>query len=707
MKPARRIGKMKLLLSAAAAVVLAAGALVAWKLIADANNRPEYPDAPFERVGPDFPHIIPLCANISFDEAENVGRFLTDDGAVRNASPEEREAVKDVTDPVYLDSGKPNYLRGAELARAILRTNPNSVPALYALAEARHHEDANLPRALFEIRQARHILEDRGRANPRDADSREWYLRVLQEEYQILNEMDRREEQLRVVELMEQVYRPLPWLKVFPLIKLKRLDEAEANLQLVEQTGQWGNAVRNWRPMLPEARRDRDGCYQLGKDTAEKSPYNTVEWYNFGLSCLNDFRLDEAEAAFDHAAHLSEVNFDGSPWMRLAVFYLQEGRTKDAWEAFQKGRLQRGERKPDTLQQDQTFTDRSLALMMLAVGRSEDAERFARRAYELPGRTGDTTDDQRSQTTLSGLVLYMALESRIEELQEADAARTGMAALSPADKTDIANRETELWTLRRHMIDLLSDETFLNELLRPYLPGQDDKEAWVTPTIIRILPPGVAVEAIRQARQSESNPNAASYFDALEAEADLIRGQPEEAHRLALQALASLPSVQERTLRARASAIAAEAARQLGHADECRQLTGAALQDFPEVFRLLHLSIPVRIEQDGSAQAARLADALLRSPRFREDPAGLRIVLAGGGGQLHFALYGADQSVQSEGAVPLGSDLAAALQRFHALMMSPVLDLTDADVNTLAAPPKRDSAATGGVLKQPHGEPGA
>ena len=685
-------------------VALAVGVVVAVRLIPSDTTRAEYPDAPFERVGSDFPRIIPVRAAPDWLESAAIDQFLTEDGAIRNASPEERAAVRDVTPPVSLFGGeKPNYLRGGEEARKVLRDHPDSVPALFALARARHFGEVNLPRALFEVRHARHLLEERGRANPRDADSREWYLRVLEEEYDILNSLDRREEQLRVVELLEQVYQPLPWLKVFPLIKLKRLDEAEKAIEVVEQGRDWPLMALNSRPMLAEARRDRHGCYTSGKTMAEQEEFSAVLWYNHGLGCLNDFRFDEAEQAFDHAAHLPEVDFEGSTYMRLAVFYLQEGRTTEAWEAFQKGQQQRGERaalKPDTLEQDRTFTDRSLALMMLAVGRGEDAERFARAAYERPGRTGTTTDDQRTHTVLSGLVLWMALETRIEELHEADAARTGADSLAPDSKVQVVELEAEVWTLRRHLLDILSDETFLDELIRPYLPGQDDKESWVTPTIIRILPPGVAVEAIRRARQSETHPDAAAYFDALEAEVALIRGQPEEAHRLARQALAKLPAVAERSLRARAAAVGAEAARQLGQADECRELTGAALRDFPEVFRLLHLSIPVRIEDDGSPAARRLAEQLLRSPRFRQDSAGFRIVLGSEGGQLTFALYGPDQAALFQDGVPLdgGDPATAALQRFHVRMMSPVLDLSETDVNTLAGPPmRRNDKGTGGV----------
>src|SRR5262249_60151089 len=120
------------------------------------------------------------------------------------------------------------FVKGRDLARKVLRSDPESVPARYALAIALYEGQGqgSLPRALHEIRKARKILERRGRANPADADAREWYLRVLAKEYYILRDLDRPEEQLRLVEGVERIYAPLPWLKVWPLFKLKRLGEA-------------------------------------------------------------------------------------------------------------------------------------------------------------------------------------------------------------------------------------------------------------------------------------------------------------------------------------------------------------------------------------------------------------------------------------------------------------------------------------------------
>jgi tetratricopeptide (TPR) repeat protein len=662
------------------------------------RDQPEYAAVPFNRVSADFPRIIPVKERESTKEITAIRKFLTETGAIRHATPEEQAALKEVDEK--------NYVKAGELAQTILQSHPDSVPARLVTAQVHHYAESNLPRALFEIRAARHVLE-KGQLDREDPDGQEWYLRVLEEEYYILASMDRREEQLQVIDLLEQVYQPLPWLRVFPLIKLGRLDEARAVLRHMEEDGNWPRHSLNSRCMVEEQARNRTGCCEAARDMVTKYKDSAVLWYNYGLSCLNDFRLPEAEKAFVKSATGVRCDFYGSPYLRLGMFYLQQGRIPEAWHAIKQGQAQRWSRQPYTLEQDQSFADRSIALMLLALGRGEDAERFARRAYERPGRTGFTTDDERTELLLNGLVFWQVLQTRMEEMREADSQQSLVDRLKP--NTRLESMELEAWTLKRHLLTLLSDEKFLQELLRPYMPGQDDKEAWFTPTILQLLPPGVAVEALRQAREAEDlakYPAAAAYFDALAAELALSRGEPREALQLARQALDSLPAQGERLLRARVAAVGAEAAHQLGLGEESLTLADQALRDFPQVFRILKIAIPVHVEDDGSPLARELTRCLFLSPCFREDPAGFAITVQSTSDGLTFSLTRQGGANHFEASVPLGDSdsqvVASAVRRFHERLMSPLLDLTEVDVNALdiSASDKKANAANDGLLNK-------
>jgi hypothetical protein len=61
----------------------------------------------------------------------------------------------------------------------------------------------------------------------------------------------------------------------------------------------------------------------------------------------------------------------------------------------------------------------------------------------------------------------------------------------------------------------------------------------------------------------------------------------------------------------------------------------------------------VRVEHDGSEVARLLARRLVRSPRFRADPAGFRVVLRARKGELHFQMFRLNNVRHVEGAVPL------------------------------------------------------
>jgi tetratricopeptide (TPR) repeat protein len=675
-----------------AALVIGAGALVA--VLRAGPAEPEYPDAPFRPVPQDFPRVIPVKEQSTFQEQQAVYRFLVQDGAIRLATAEERDAVKAVYER--------KYVRGRELAEKALKADPTSVPALYALAQAQFLGEGNLPQGLFQIRKVRRILEKHGRANP-EADSREWYLRVLYAEYLILQAMDRPEEQLRVVAVLEQIYEPLPWLKVWPLFKVRRLEEARRALATAEQTGRWRLHSLNSRCALEEQSGRRQPTYEAGQAMVKAIPYSPVLWSNFGLACRYTFRLDEAESAYLRSVSNGRPDFHGTAYRPLALLYLQQGRVTEALSALKKGQAQRATRAPHTLQQDQTKMDQAVGLLLLVLGKSEDAERFVRRSHEQPDRTGSTTDDETDVALVNGLAMWTVLESRLEQLAEEDAGRSGAAVLPDLSRRALA---VQSWTLKRGLLKILHDPERLRAL-RPYMPGTPDLESWLSGGLVRLLPPGVATEAVRQARAAEDHPDAIPYFDALDAEVALLRGDAEEALAFARRALEKLPPDGEKLLRARVSAVGGEAALRLGKTEDGLMLLHQALRDFPEAFRLLKLSIPARVEDDGSPAARLLARRLLSSPRFVQNRSGFRLVVRSAGGRLTVEMFRMAGERHCEISVPASGNedevAAVALRQLHERVMSPTLDLSQIDINSLDGSPSalRTRQEIDQLLQQP------
>jgi hypothetical protein len=347
----------------------------------------------------------------------------------------------------------------------------------------------------------------------------------------------------------------------------------------------------------------------------------------------------------------------------------------------------------------------AIAAFMLVLGNSTEAERRARAAREQPSRHGSSTDSEENSALANGVLHWNALQARLEEMKE-NGAGGWTSVLSDREKTKL---EIESWTTKRALIKLLGDEKFLNECLRPYLPDSPGTETWLMGTIVQILPPGVVVEAIRQARLSESHPAAVAYFDAVEAELELRRDHAARALELARQAMGKLPA-EEKLLRGRTAAGAAEAARRQGLVDDCRTEWAEALALFPAASRFLQLAIPVQIEDDGSHLAQLLKERLCRSPRFHADPAGLRVVLSSEGGRLSFALYrGAGQAHFTDSVPTDGAEdevLTRAVQQFHDKLMSPNFALTAVEINRLGstAAGAKASAEAAELLKRARGD---
>jgi tetratricopeptide (TPR) repeat protein len=482
-------------------------------------------------------------------------------------------------------------------------------------------------------------------------------------------------------------------------MKLKRYDEARRCIEATARTGRFKIKVLNDRHVLEAELGRRKAAFETGQAMTKAVPQSAVLWSNFGQSAFGAFRLEESERAFLASARLADLgklDFYGSPYRSLSRVYMQQGRMKDSWEALKKGKRQRDLRKPHTLELDQGRMDQASTLFLLALGRAEEALRFARRAHDRPDRTGHTSADETRDAIGNKLLLWTAIQSRLAQLSEME---TSSGLLPNVDRKAL---EFEAWTLQRQLLKLLSGLGEHNQF-RPYLTGNASLEPWTMGSLVQVLPAGVATVAIRQAREEDREyPEAAAYYDAFEAEAALARGLNGEAFDLAQNALKKLPVPGEKLLRARTAAVAAVAARQLGNTESSIKLLNQVLADFPQALRLVHASLPVRVQHDGSPLARLLAERLLRSPRFHPDAQGFPVMIANQSGHLVFEMSRLGQERHFQDRVPVKGEeeevVAAAVKAFYQKMMSPTLHLSEADINLL------DGPATGANAQQAIGK---
>jgi len=167
----------------------------------------------------------------------------------------------------------------------------------------------------------------------------------------------------------------------------------------------------------------------------------------------------------------------------------------------------------------------------------------------------------------------------------------------------------------------LSDEKRLVATLRLYVRGGiEPLPVWLVGDLVQVMGPGVISVALRRARKSEgARSPIQTYYDAVEAEVLLARGDEDLALAMAERAADALPKT-EVLLRARVLAVAAESARRLGkYTTEAARLEQVLRVD-GGVLRRLRLSIPAQFKAEGSALSKDASAAIERSPRFRDDP---------------------------------------------------------------------------------------
>ncbi len=593
------------------------------------------------------------------------------------------------------------FVRARELAQSVLDDDPESIPGLFAMASALHYGDGNLPQGTYLIRQARKLLEARAGKTPRDEINLYWYRRIIDEQISIAGDMDRREDQLRALKRRDEVFEPRPADHIWAMIKLERWMDARRQIRKAMNHSNLGQVFRamNGLCALEFEMRNREAGYLSCKAMADRFDNNEVAWSNTAESALTALRHEEAETHYLKATGLVNNSY-GSPWRSLAMIYLLEGRVTEALSALKRAQKQRQGRPSYTHQQDQASMDTAVGSLMIALGRGQDAERLGRRVFERPDRAGGTSASGEQIKMTGTLLFWNALRMRTAQLREADAAKPWYQRLRPS--TERRALELENWTVGRRAIAMLANEARLTELLRPHLLGIVNIEIWMIASSMELLGPGVAQAAIEEARKAEeSYPGTEGYFKALEAEVALHGGDEERALELAQEALDLLPRA-EVLLRARVAAIGGKAADEMGREKRRNTLWDHALEDFPAIFRLMDYSLPVTVKYQDNDLAEDIADALLRSPRFHSEDAGLTIKITTQEDGARLCLYRAMDALHGCTTVKAQEDdeddnalTVRASSQFHDYVMSPKLDLSQADVRSLDG-----SLATGRAREQ-------
>lgn len=585
-----------------------------------------------------------------------------------------------------------HFIRAREIAQAVLQTDPRSYVAEFVLGFVYHYGEGNAPRAVYHLNRAREQYERRFGVEPRPDAPWGWHASTLRELAFAYGDVDQFTLELAVLEAHNQRYQPpLIAEAAWPLMKLRRFDEARAAADMGEATGIpfQAEVAANARCAIEFEAGDETRSYAACRAALELGGHDpaiqsAVDFTNFSEASRSVFRLDESEEIALESTR-AQLSWYGNPYVELAELYLREGRIPESLDMLRQVHPYRLRRPPHVQDADRNEGRRALAEFFVVVGRGPDAVHITERALMAPDRFGHSSRNPAQDTAI------LALLDRAARRLSAHEARLAAAPLGFFDRmTSFFGRARfayDAWNAGRQAARAIADNDVLVGSFEIGRANAAIVPPWLIGDIIGVVGSGVAREAIDRARAHDPREGAPSYYDAFEAEAALVGGDLEHAVEVATRALGGLQRA-EALLRARTQLVLGEASRRLGRREDALAAYDEVFQVDPGLFVRLDLAVPVRIVGRGSVGEA-AASELAWSPRFERDDVGLRVEVTGDAQRGSACLIGASGSnlgctelsaEAEEGADVFARRLAAAFEREA---FSPRIDLSQTDATGL------------------------
>jgi tetratricopeptide (TPR) repeat protein len=589
-------------------------------------------------------------------------------------------------------NGERHFVDVRELANRALREDARSFRAHLLMGIAQHQGEGNLPKAIHHLERAETLFIERYGDHP-SVLTTPWkvFNRTMLELVYVHGEMDHHKEKIRYVDLLrERLNVDLSPLKAWPLLKLKRFEEARVLAREASERDDdpWLRAVGLTALCAIESEmRNRQAAYDACKAAAAPVMSNTfegaIELSNAAAAASEMFRFDEAERYYTEATRRL-IEGSVNPWGRLTRLYLRQGRFSEALSAWRQLTDYRKRRPAYLDQQDQSDADLIGVSVLMIAGRSKDALPITERTVNRPDRQG-TSSAQSEQNEAGASIM-----DRVVKLDYARQLEEEASASPFLDSLKLRARalklRAEAWVAGRRAAEVLADRERLVTSLRPECPGSIELPEWLDAEVIHVVGPGVALAAIEDGRMEETLPPELSelIFRSLEGEAELEAGDDAEALEHASWVVQSLPAT-EALLRARAAAVAARAAWNLKKVDRAMEMYSVVMASDPGAIRRMGFTLPVvLVAGNDRPEVLRAVELLKSSPLFEEEPWGFQLQVFGDGALL--ALQDGTEVLRLHiaGGKSKDDDAARRIARaVHRELLIPNVDITQADIRSL------------------------
>jgi tetratricopeptide (TPR) repeat protein len=586
------------------------------------------------------------------------------------------------------------YLSARTKAQAVLDKNPHSVVGHFVLGSVLREAEGSLPRAMAHLREAKRLYDLE--PGPRDKGQVRLGIDLLWGLQSTAKLMEQFDVALRYLDELDRNYAPkVPAMHAWPLMKLHRYEEARAFARQGLASTSPAQKLTAMNALCAIAGEDhqRQGHYDAclrALDAARargEGAELSVYAHNASISAMGLLRFDEAEKLALVGTHRLERS-PSNPWRTLALLYTGEGRADDTVAALREMERWCAAQPPQYRDQKNAETFAVIASVLLSAGDATLGLHFIDRALDRPDRRAVTSSNP--EQSLGGSALLRRALYRLAAEQDEERASARGPGARAAELASAVARRAQAWPDEERILAVLSDDERLVFTLRPYADGGlEPTPPWLAGDIVGVLGPGVAAVALARARAADADLAAmAPYFDAVEVEIALARGDHRRAADLAGTTLDRLPKA-EALLRARTAALGAEAAARSGQTAASLVLFERALTIDPGVVRRLGLAIPARVESAGGADAVRAAALLRRSPRLTHAASGFVVRVEGDAQSLRACLLSPSASVLGCGTVTATAaetvdDLAVRLaDEFHRAVFAMKFSLTPTDLRSL------------------------
>ncbi|MBQ8035949.1 MAG: tetratricopeptide repeat protein [Proteobacteria bacterium] len=611
-----------------------------------------------------------------------------------------------------------HYIAARNEAEKILKEDPDSLGALYALGYVFWLGEGNHLRAMQYFKKLLEEFEDKycdaQTGIPEGGELQSWHQRIMNDLADVYAELDDRGKEVAVYERLARLYHTrLAMSAVWGLMKLDRFEEAEEISREALNDSFWADTAHNNLTAIYDAMHEHTRAFEASQRSVEfTNEKSRVVLLNHARSLALFLRLDEAIEYYLKSQSAPEHDSVSSPLVDLAPVYLLNGEWQRAISALAKGR------KLPVKKNHEIYTEMANRLVtseiLYAMGFGERSWEFMKTVVDAPGRMSFNSILQ-EQMDLASLVMFYAITE--DAIRRADEALDAYLVTEPfwLFKSEVRRRVRELrkdrddkvsrqWSTNQKIFKKALDPRSIKSFLIPFYAFSPLFECKVVDALGRQTTE-LFVRYEESNLTEDERAQMRTMFDVIRAYIAWRSGDLADARgkvEIAQQSLKPRMKLIESQVRL----MAADIADRSGNTEEAFKLYPQVYQDYPAVFRQFDVKLPVVFDESltksGSDEIDRAYKILSKSSRFEaREGAPFRITAeyvdklpmlclssAMGGLYACSSVDSKDYDISPE-ATP---HVAEIVNSFYHKAFAPLVDVSQAELNSLDGSPVQMSA---------------